>query len=310
MARTDTQITGSTRDRLTDLALRAMIGGACALPVRARMATMGWTAAHIAGPVLGWRARALANLAHVWPHLSKTQAEAIAKAAARNAGRTIIENYDPASLIDRMRYVAPTGPGYQAVLDAQKAGRPVMFVTGHFGNYEAPRAALVARGFAVGGLYRPMKNPYFNAHYAANMHALSEPVFEQGRRGTMGLLRHLKTGGMAVLLFDVFAGRGAPLSFLGQPAPTALSAAEMALRTDALLIPIFGVRTAQTADTRAEFDAPIPHSDPETMMAAATAALERRITEYPGQWFWMHRRWKPERQAQRQRNRAAAKIGP
>ena len=47
-----------------------------------------------------------------------------------------------------------------------------------------PRAALIARGWTVGGLYRPMNNRYFNAHYAATMHRLGEPVFPRGRAGT------------------------------------------------------------------------------------------------------------------------------
>jgi KDO2-lipid IV(A) lauroyltransferase len=85
----------------------------------------------------------------------------IADAVADNAGRTLIENYDVLGLKERMSDADFEGKGFEAVKEAHASGRPVIFVTGHFGNFEAPRAALVAQGFEVGGLYRPMSNPFF-----------------------------------------------------------------------------------------------------------------------------------------------------
>ncbi|MGR3495056.1 lysophospholipid acyltransferase family protein [Citreimonas sp.] len=289
--------------------MRGLIGAALALPLRPRLALMG-RAMRTLAPLLGWQERAMANLAHVWPDLPEAEKRRIARAVADNAGRTMIENYDPAGLVARMRTAPVRGDGLPAVEEARAAGRPVLFVTGHYGNFEAPRAALVARGYRIGGLYRPMANPFFNAHYAANMHALSDPVFEQGRRGTMGLLRHIRDGGMGVLLFDVYDSAGVPIDFLGRPAPTLLSAAEIALRTDALMVPFFGIRQPDGTSFDAVFEAPIGHGDPRAMMEEATRRLEARIEADPGQWFWIHRRWKPQRQARRQRKRAAASMGP
>ena len=93
----------------------------------------------------------------------------IADAVADNAGRTMIENYGVAELRARMADAPLGGAGLAAVEEARATGRPVLFVTGHYGNFEAPRAALVARGYQIGGLYRPMSNPFFNAHYARTM---------------------------------------------------------------------------------------------------------------------------------------------
>ncbi|SNR27151.1 lipid A biosynthesis acyltransferase [Puniceibacterium sediminis] len=151
-----------------------------------------------------------------------------------------------------------------------------------------------------------MSNPFFNDHYARNMHRLSGPVFEQGRRGITGLLLHIREGGMAQLLFDVYDSAGTPIDFMGQPALPLTSTADIALRTGALMVPFFGIRQPDGCSFKAEFDAPIPHGDPVEMMRAATAKLEERIRAHPKQWFWIHRRWKPRRQ----RKRAAAKIGP
>ncbi|MFD1341774.1 lysophospholipid acyltransferase family protein [Litorisediminicola beolgyonensis] len=307
---TDTRPSGRLRDRAEDAVLRGLIAAALALPLKARLWLMGRFVARVIAPLAGWRKRAMANLSYIHPDMAEDARRQLADRVADNAGRTMIENYDPKGLLRRMADAPLTGEGLADIEAARAEGRPVLFVTGHYGNFEAPRAALVARGYRIGGLYRPMSNPYFNAHYARNMHALSEPVFEQGRRGTMGLLRHLQKGGMAVLLFDVYAGDGAPIPFLGQPAPTLTSAAEIALRTGALLIPFFGIRNPDGTSFTPVFEAPIPHGDPLEMMTEATRRLEARIAEDPGQWFWIHRRWKPERQARRQRKRAAASTGP
>jgi len=267
---------------------------------------MGTLMSRAIAPLAGWRTRARANVAYIWPDKAEADRWAIADAAAYNAGRTMIENYDVKGLLRRMSGAPLTGPGVAALEEAKASGRPVLLITGHYGNFEAPRAALVGRGYRIGGLYRPMSNPYFNAHYAANMHALSDPVFKQGRRGTMGLLKHVRSGGMAVLLFDVFDGQGIPIDFLGKPAPTLLSAAEIALKTDALLLPFFGIRNGN--GFTCHFDTPIPHTTAEEMMQTATQCLEARIAEDPGQWFWIHRRWKPKRQSKTQRKRAAAMM--
>jgi KDO2-lipid IV(A) lauroyltransferase len=176
---------------------------------------------------------------------------------------------------------------------AAKKGQAVILVTGHFGNYEATRACLVARGYDIGGLYRDMKNPYFNAHYVKTMEAFGGPVFPQGRRGTAGFVRHLKDGGQLVLLFDQHVFGAPKLDFLGKPANTALSAAELALRYDALLIPFYGIRQADGVSFDAVLEAPIPHSDATTMTQALNDSLAARVKAHPEQWFWVHRRWRP-----------------
>ncbi|KMK67197.1 Lauroyl/myristoyl acyltransferase [Puniceibacterium sp. IMCC21224] len=302
----DKLVTGSLTDRMVDAGLRGLIRLALLLPLRLRLWLMGRLVARLVAPLTGYRQRALDNLSHIWPDMPTAEKTRIANAVADNAGRTMIENYDTDGLRDRMATAQVTGPGLAAIQKARANGTPVLFVTGHYGNFEAPRAALVARGYQIGGLYRPMSNPFFNAHYAQNMHALSGPVFEQGRRGTMGLLRHIKEGGMGVLLFDVYDSAGQIFDFMGKPAPTLTSAADIALRTGALMVPFFGIRQPDGISFEAVFDAPIPHGDPVEMMKAASAALEQRIRADPGQWFWIHRRWKPKRQ----RKRAAARMAP
>ncbi len=278
----------------TNALARACIGAALALPYRWRVPFMGWILSRIIGPAAGFLRRAESHVAMIFPHLPHAEHRRIARGSLDNAGRTLIENYSTGRLLARQRGAEITGDGLAAMETAAAAGRPVILVTGHFGNYEALRAALVGRGHDVGGLYRDMSNPYFNAHYVRTMQAFGGPVFAQGRKGTAGFVRHLKAGGQLVLLFDQHVQRAPILDFLGHPARTAVSAAELALRYDALLIPFYGIRRADGLGFDCVMEAPVPHSDPETMTQAMNDSISARIRAHPEQWLWVARRWRTD----------------
>ena len=282
---------GSRQDWITDRVLRGLIGTAQALPYQRRVGMMGALTRRIIGPIAGYRKRSMANLTAIWPELDHAARRRIANAVNDNLGRTLIENYSANDLSRHLATTDASGAGLAPLELAREQGRPVIFVTGHFGNYEAPRHVLTRMGYTIGGLYKPMSNPYFNAHYAKTLQDISGPVFEKGSKGTMGFSRLLKSGGMATLLFDVADTSSETLPFLGKDAHTSQSAATLALRFNALLVPYFGTRRNKT-DFDVEVEAPIAHSDPKTMTAEMNARLERRVIADPGQWFWVHRRWK------------------
>ena len=285
-------------DYVSNLALRGLIGLSLCLPYRLRVAGMGWLMRRVIGPIAGYRARARANLALIWPDKPEAERWRIADAACDNAGRALIENYSTRDLMRRMAGAEIRGPGLSALEAAREAGRPVILVSGHFGNYEAARAALVGRGYPIGGLYRPMRNSFFNEHYVRTMEAFGGPVFPQGTRGTAGFVRHLKAGGQLVLLFDQNVVAAPFLDFLGQPAATATSAAELALRYDALLVPFYATRASDGIRFDIELEEPVPPGTPREMTQHLNDSLAARVLRDPGQWFWIHRRWKhPGRRA-------------
>ncbi len=286
--------TGSRGDWLIDRALRGAIAAMMALPYERRVATMGGLTARGIAPLAGYRRRALGNLALIRPDLPLGQRRRIADRVCDNLGRTLIENYSGDQFAAHLPATPTETGGMAALAQARDSGRPVIFVTGHFGNHEAPRRVLTAMGYRIGGLYRAMSNPWFNDHYAATMRDVSGPVFPKGRRGLTGFVRHLKSGGMATILFDLHDRDGVPIEFLGRPALTSTSAAELALRYDALLVPYFGIRKPDGIGFDIAVEPPIPASDPLAMTQAMTRRLEARITADPGQWFWVHNRWKTD----------------
>tara|TARA_R110002051_G_scaffold14460_6_gene46845 strand:+ start:10611 stop:11522 length:912 start_codon:yes stop_codon:yes gene_type:complete len=286
------QPSGSTADWLTDRALRGLIGAAMRIPYEKRVVFMGAVLKRGIGPLVGYRRRAEANLAIIYPQMSATRRRYVADGVCDNFGRTLIENYSWKEFGKRLCGTHPTGEGLNVVAKAKTDRRPVIFVTGHFGNHEAPRHVLSHLGYDVGGLYRPMTNAYFNDHYAKTMTDWGGPVFAQGKRGTIGFARHLKGGGMGTLLFDVAISSGKPVNFLGHPANTATSAADLALKFDALVVPYFGKRAADGLSFDVTIQAPITAGPAEQMMQEMTDRLAAMVNDSPEQWFWVHRRWK------------------
>lgn len=281
-------------DYTSNLGLRFLIKCALLLPYPMRVRLMGWLMQTVLGPLAGYRRRALQNLALVWPDVPSERRREIAKRCLNNAGRTLIENYSGREFLARMAATPLTGPGVAAFRDAAARQQPVILVSGHYGNYEAVRAALVAQGHAVGGLYREMKNPFFNAHYARTLEAFGGPVFPQGRQGTGGFVRHLKQGGQLVLLFDQHVRRAPTVDFLGRPAHTATSAAELSLRYNAKLIPFYGIRKPDGLTFDAVLEQPIEPAGALEMTQQLSDSLARRVIADPTQWFWVHRRWRGE----------------
>ena len=278
-------------DWILDRALRGIIRSALALPYPTRVQWFGKFVERGIAPVAGYLKRAEDQLALIWPELPAAERRDLARACCNNFGRTIIENYSGADFARQIENATVSGDGLIPMAKAKAEGRPVLFVTGHFGNHEAPRQALTQRGYSIGGLYRPMANPYLNSHYEKSMLSMSGAVFAQGRRGTMGFVRMLRDGGMGTLLFDVRASGFPSAPFLGHDANTATSAADIALKVGALVIPYFGIRRGDGLGFDVVVEAPILPSTSTQMMAEMTARLEARIYANPDQWFWIHRRW-------------------
>jgi Kdo2-lipid IVA lauroyltransferase/acyltransferase len=278
--------------KLRNRLLRLLIGGLLALPYRVRVPLCGWVMAYVVAPIAGYDRRVRDNLALVFPDMPQAEVRRLMRDVPRNVGRTLIEIYSGSEFVKRATAEPLKGPGLAALDQAHAEGRPVILVTGHIGNYDASRAALIARGYRVGALYRPMRDPLFNDHYVSAISDIGTPVFPRGRQGLGAMVRFLRSGGMLGILIDQSMKNGVPIDFMGHPAMTALSAAEMALRYDALVIPTYGIRRANGLDFDVLIEAPIPHGSAEEMTKALNASLETLVRAHMDQWFWIHRRWK------------------
>lgn len=281
----------TVRHRIEDATTGAIIRTLGMLHYARRVAAGGLLFRWVLGP-LALNRRVRANLAHVFPDLPAAEVRAICRGVCDNFGRAFMELHSGPEFARHAANQPISGPGLPALDAAHAQGRPVILVSAHFGNYDAWRAGLTARGFRVGGLYMPMTNPAANARYLRTIESIARPLFPRGTEGMADMIRFLRAGGMLGMLGDHYMAHGEALDFLGKPAMTATSAAKLALKYDALLVPLYATRNADGLTFAIEVEEPIRHSDALTMTQALNDSAAARVRGHMGQWFWLHKRWK------------------
>ena len=280
------------KDWLVSAALRGLFGALSVLPYRFRVIWGSKLFAWVVAPLAGYRRRVANNLDLVAPELDPAERRNLIKRVPEMISRSVIELFSPEAFARIAATSSMSGPGLAVLEEARAQKRPVILVSGHFGNYNAVRSNLIQQGFAVGALYRRMNNPLFHAQYIQKMEAIGEPLFERGKPGMAGMVRFLKEGGVLAILIDQHMGAGEPLKFFGHKALTATSAAKLALKYNAPFMPAYAVRREDGLTFDMFVEAPIPHGDAADMTQALNDSLEARVRAHMDQWLWTHRRWK------------------
>lgn len=227
----------------------------------------------------------------VFPNMKRSARAKLGQDMGCHMGRTLFEIYHDAEFQNQHHKFRASGPGLAALKRAQRAGRGVIIVSGHFGQWEAIRAVIKMNELESGAVYRPQKNRHYERRIRAGIEAGGKPILATGHVGTRALVRHLRDGGIISILLDEKYLEGVRIPFLGQDALTSLSAAQLALKYDLLMIPAFGTRIDDGNAFRVEFEAPIPHTNTIQMTRAFNDSLSARIMADPEQWYWMLRRW-------------------
>lgn len=253
------------------------------------------------GPHLPVSRIADANLRLAMPELDAPARQAVIRAVWDNLGRTVGEFPHLAALPEN----PASGPGWDIVgaehLAAQVArGGPVIFMSGHIGNWEMLPPAVARHGLPFASFYRAAGNPLVDGMIRTLREAaMGEPVpmFAKGARGARRALAHIARGGRLGMLVDQKMNDGIEARLFGHPAMTAPALAAMALRYRCPIIPGY-VERLGPARLRIHVEPPLdlPDSgDRQADILALTQAvndrLERWVRARPGTWLWLHRRW-------------------
>jgi KDO2-lipid IV(A) lauroyltransferase len=205
------------------------------------------------------------------------------------------------------RYLTLTG-GRQ-IVDALLSGRPLLIVTGHFGNWEMAGYALGLFGFRTHAIARTLDNPYLDDFLRGFRERTGQKVL--AKKGDFDQMEALLTGGgVLATLADQDAGqKGQFVPFFGRPASTHKAVALMALQYNVPLLvtgtPRLGGVSAPMRYEVVVEDVILPEEYREVSRFDAvqaiterfTAALERVVRRAPEQYFWLHRRWKHQPRA-------------
>ncbi|MEQ9040120.1 MAG: lysophospholipid acyltransferase family protein [Silicimonas sp.] len=250
---------------------------------------------YLMGGVTRWfpiaRRRVDRELMHVFPDMPRAERMQLCRNMGRKMGQTLFEIYHCAEFQALQNNISTFGPGLAALEAARARGKGAIIVSGHFGQWEAIRAVLKARGMETGAVYRPQTNRHYQRRLLAGIQVGGQPILATGMPGTKELVRHLRNGGFIAILLDEKSADGARIPFLGRDALTSLSAARLALKYDLPMVPAYGTRIGAGNDFEVEFEASIPPSDCLTMTRAFNDSLSARILDKPDQWYWLLRRW-------------------
>ncbi len=188
--------------------------------------------------------------------------------------------------------------GFEKIDAALAAGRGVIMITAHLGNWEMVGARIAAQGYPVNVIARAQRDDVLTEFIRRTRESGGMRVFHQdvAARRTLAALRQNQAVG---ILMDQNAGDdGLFVDFFGHRASTAAGPAAFALRTGAAVLPCFGWRNADDLHT-AVVGEPVPvirtgdhQQDLLVNTARFTKIIEQQIREHPAQWFWLHKRWK------------------
>lgn len=240
------------------------------------------------------------NLRGIMPELDALQRKNIIRDVWDNLGRNVAE-------LPHLRSFARTtsGPGWEIEgeehLDALKENHgQMLFFSGHFGNWEMILPIASSLGIVVSGFYRASSNPVINKTIQGlRQRALTDEskMFAKGSRGARQAVTHLQQGGSLGFLVDQKMNDGLSIPFLGREAMTAPALAQMALRFNLPIMPVYVVRLGPSR-FRLVCESPLHvcytgnrHADVEAICLAMNNTLGRWVRERPNSWLWLHRRW-------------------
>ncbi len=230
--------------------------------------------------------------------LTPDHARRIIRACYRQLGAGLIELLR-LPVIDRAyvdRYV--TIEGRHHVEDAVASGRPVIFLTGHYGNWELSSIVAALRGYPITALARAQeKFPRLYRLLVSYRESKGCTIVHKGGavRRLLAALEHRQFIG---IVGDQASRQGLFVEFFGRLALFAPGPFELAYRKDALIVPAF-IRRVRGPFHRLIIESPISLSRETPEDAAVRTGIEqfagllsRHISADPSQWLWMHKRWK------------------
>lgn len=240
------------------------------------------------------------NLALAFPEMAVEERERLLREEYRNLGWLLAEfsqmpRYTRENTRDLIRY-----EGLENYLAARDRGRGVLIVTGHLGAWELSSYYHSLMGHPMGMVIRRLDNELVDRMVNAIRCRHGNRVLHKDDFAR-GLLASMRKGETVGILMDtnMTPPQGVFVDFFLHAACTASGLARVALRTGAAVLPGFLLWEASEQKYVLHFGDELTlvrtgDDDADTVANTQlfTAAIERYVRRYPGQWLWLHRRWK------------------
>jgi KDO2-lipid IV(A) lauroyltransferase len=172
---------------------------------------------------------------------------------------------------------------------------PVIFISGHFNNFELMAMYIEKYGIDLSAIYRPLNNKFLNP-VMENIRKkyLCKNQIEKGLPGTKKILKQFKNNISIALMIDQRVSEGIKCPFFGQNALTTTLPAQFVKKYNVKIVPVY-IERLKNNDFKLEFYESIAFSKNENIYNITLKLnniLEKMILKNPEQWIWTHNRWK------------------
>lgn len=242
----------------------------------------------------------LRNLELAFPDLDAHSRKELLRGCFRNLGRLLgVFSHFGKTRPEALRSLIDC-EGLKHLDAAEKSGRGVILFTGHIGAWELSSFGLSLFGHPLSFLVRRIDNPKIEALVDGSRTRRGNRTIDK-RSAAREMLQLLQAGGTLGILVDLntLDREGIFVDFFGRPASTTFVLAKLALRTGALVLPVFVPWDEQRKRFVLTIDEPLrftstgdEQDDIRRFTQLFTSVVEKYVRLYPEQWLWIHRRWK------------------
>ena len=221
--------------------------------------------------------------------------EKIAKNVFGNYGRIFSEyvhlkNFKNDNL---QKYFSIEGLDY--LKNIKKNSEKVIFISGHFNNFELMAMQIEKAGVDCAAIYRPLNNPYLNSIMEKiRIRDICKNQIKKGRAGTRQIIRFMSKGTSIALMIDQRVREGEKINFFGNPATTTTIPAQLIKKYNCSVVPIY-IERNKSHYFKMYVSKPIKINKSRSISEITkhlNNILEKMILKNIDQWIWTHDRWK------------------
>ena len=185
--------------------------------------------------------------------------------------------------------------GKQYLDEIKSKNKKVVFISGHFNNFELMAMMIEKYGIDLSAIYRPLNNIFLNKTMEKiRIKYICKKQIKKGRSGTREIIENLKKGSSIALMIDQRVREGSKVNFFGSLATTTTIPAQLVKKYKCELVPIYIERRSKF-HFKMYVSKPIKVGESKTIEEITqflNTVLEQMIVKNPLQWIWTHDRWK------------------
>ena len=185
--------------------------------------------------------------------------------------------------------------GEKILTEISSKNKPVIFVSGHFANFELMSMEITKKNIKLATIYRPLNNFFLNPfmEYLRKKYVCENQI-KKGRGGVKDSIEYIKKNHSVALMIDQRVSEGERVSFFNEEALTTTLPAQLALKYNLNIVPIYIERKTNDYFEMEVFEPidSLKYKSKLDITKKLNEIIENMIIKNPSQWIWTHDRWK------------------